>query len=166
MTEEILDVPLDPAAIRLFYDPPGTLRMTIQGERSYPGVQLYQAWPLSEPGRHLSLVNGKGEEITMLDSLAVLEPEARAAAEEELRRRYLTARILAIPHIKSEFGVTYWDVLTDKGPREFVVQSLSESCVWLSDTHLLITDVDGTRFEIADRAGLDPASQMRLDAVL
>ena len=102
----------------------------------------------------------------MLDRLDVLEPASLAAAEEELRRRYLTARIVAIPHIKSEFGVSYWDVETDKGPREFVVQSLSESCVWLSDTHLLIADVDGTRFEIPDRTALDPASQARLDAVL
>ena len=158
--------PIDPRSLRLFYEPPGTLRLTVGDERSYPVVKLYQARPLSEPGRYLSLQNGKGEEIAMVRELDQLPPEARDVAREELRRRYLTARVEGIDHIRTEFGVTYWDVRTDKGPRDFVVQSLSESCLWLSEHHLLISDVDGNRFEIADRTQLDDDSRARLDAVL
>ena len=55
---------------------------------------------------------------------------------------------------------------TDRGERDFVVQSLSESCLWLSDTHILLVDVDGNRFEITDRYALDPTSQERLSTVL
>ncbi len=157
---------LDPQRLSLFYDPPGTLRLTVSDERSYPSVKLYQASPLSRPGRYLSLVNGKGEEITMVENLQDFAAEARAVAEEEIRRRYLTCRVQAVTHTRAEFGVTYWQVETDRGPRDFVIQSLSESCVWLSDTHLLLIDVDGNRFEIADRNALDPASQIQLDKVL
>lgn len=155
-----------PQRLHLFYHPPGTLRLTVGEERSYHTVRLYQAWPLTEPGRHLALQDGKGEEITLVDRLDELLPDSREVAEEELRRRYLTARVEAIHHIRTEFGVTYWQVRTDKGERDFVVQSLSESCVWLSDRHLLLVDVDGNRFEIADRIALDPSSRGRLDAVL
>jgi Domain of unknown function (DUF1854) len=146
---------IDPKSLRLFYEPPGTLRLTVGDERSYPVVKLYQARPLSEPGRFLSFQNGKGEEITMVRELGELLPEAQE-----------TARVEGIDHIRTEFGVTYWDVRTDKGPRDFVVQSLSESCLWLSENHLLISDVDGNRFEIADRTQLDEESRARLDAVL
>ncbi len=157
---------LDPQTLRLFYDPPGTLRLTVGEERSYPAVKLFQAAPLSKPGRYLSLQNGKSEEIVLVENLADLAPDSRAVAEEEIRRRYLTARVETILGIKTEFGVTYWQVLTDKGERDFVVQSLTESCVWLGDQHLLIIDVDGNRFEIADRRALDAASQAQLESVL
>jgi hypothetical protein len=156
----------DPHSLRLFYDPPGTLRLTVADEHSYPAVKLYQAAPLSRPGRYLSLVNGKGEEIVMVESLQDFPAESRPVVEEELRRRYLTARVNAITNIRSEFGVTYWHVETDRGARDFVVQSLTESCVWLSDTHLLIIDADGNRFEILDRAALDEISRAELDKVL
>jgi hypothetical protein len=158
--------PIELSSLRLFYEPPGTLRLTVGEERSYPSVKLYQAWPLSQPGRHVSLQDGKGEEIVMVEELDQLPPASRPVAEEELRRRYLTARVEVIDHIRTEFGVTYWDVVTNRGPRDFVVQSLTESCLWLSDRHLLITDVDGNRFEIADRTALDPTSREQLDAVL
>ena len=157
---------IDPKTLRLFYHPAGTVRLTVAEERSYPVVKLYQAWPLTQPGRYLSLLNGKDVEIALVDDLAELTAESRAVAEEELRRRYLTARIERVGSVRTEFGVTYWDVVTDRGERDFVVQSLTESCLWLTDRHLLIVDVDGNRFEIADREALDPASRGYLDSVL
>jgi hypothetical protein len=156
----------DPSTLRLFHHPPGTLRLTVDDMRSYVSVKLYQASPLSMPGRYLSLVDGKGEEIVMVDRVESFLPDTRTVAEEELRRRYLTARVKAITGIRTEFGVTYWNVATDKGDRDFVVQSLSEACVWLSESHILLIDVDGNRFEITDRFALDPVSMTRLESVL
>jgi hypothetical protein len=151
--------------LRLFYEPPGTLRLTVGEDRSYPVVRLYQAWPLSHPGRYLSLQDARGDEILMLPDLSSLDPASRAVAEEELARRYLTARIQVVLDVRTEFGVTYWRVLTNRGERDFVVQSLTESCVWLGEGQVLIVDVDGNRFEIGDLAALDPASRQRLDLV-
>jgi hypothetical protein len=159
----------DPKTLRLFFDPPGTLRLTI-GDAweaySYPTIRLFQAAPLSMPRRYLSLQDGKNEEIVMVERLDDLTPESQTVAEEEIHRRYLTARVDAITNIKTEFGITYWNVRTNRGERDFVVQSLSESCVWLSDTHILLIDVDGNRFEIPDRTKLDAASQENLATVL
>lgn len=158
--------PINPDALHLFYHPPGTPRLTVGDERSYREVKLYQAWPLSFPSRFLSIVDGSGEEIVMVEDLSRLSDASRAVAEEELRRRYLTARVEAVQEIRTEFGVTYWSVVTDKGERDFVVQSMSESCVWLSDRHLLIVDVDGNRFEFPDLQAYDAATRDRLSTVL
>jgi Domain of unknown function (DUF1854) len=152
--------------LQLFYEPPGVLRLTVDDKQSYLKVALYQSSPLRRPGKYLSLLDGKSEEIALVASLEELEPESRKVAQQELARRYLTAKIEALTNIKQEFGVTYWHVVTDKGEREFVVQNLSESCLWLSERHLLIIDADSNRFEIPDRAALDSASQRLLDAVL
>ena len=160
-----------PHVLRLFQQPPGTVRLTIDlgepwGGYSYPTIRLYQAAPLSLPGQYLSLVNGKGEEIYQVRRLTDLPKEQQPLAEEELRRRYLTAVVKAVTDVRTEFGITYWNVVTDKGERDFVVQSLSESCVWLSDTHLLLIDVDGNRFEIPNREALDADSKAHLSTVL
>lgn len=157
---------ITPETLSLFHEPPGTLRLTIGEDRSYPIVRLYQAAPLSRPGHYLSLLDSKGEEIVMVEALTDLPTASQPVAEEELRRRYLTAQVEAILELRTEFGVTYWHVKTDKGERDFVVQSLSESCVWLSDRHILLIDADGSRFEIPDREALDIASRERLAAVL
>lgn len=157
---------MNPHDLHLFYEPAGTLRLTVGEEKSYPKVALYQSAPLTRPGKYIALLDGKGEEIALVPSLDDLTASARAVAEEEIRRRYLTAQIQAITGLRQEFGVTYWHVLTDKGERDFVMQSLSESCVWLSEAHLLLVDVDGNRFEIEDRSALDAESRRRLELVL
>ena len=156
----------DPGTLRLFYQPAGTVRLTVGETHSYSTVKLFQSAPLSRPRQYISLQSGKSEEILMVRQLDDLSPESREVAEEELRRRYLTARVEKVTEVRTEFGITYWHVETDKGTRDFVIQSLSESCLYLSDNHILLTDSDGNRFEIADHAALDATSRAQLDSVL
>lgn len=152
--------------LRLFYHPKDRLRLTVEGDRSYPTVKPAWAAPLSHPERYLALLDGKGNEIVTLADPAQLPPDSLAAAREELRRRYLTATVTAITHAKQEFGATYWTVETDRGARDFVTQNLQENAVWLSDTHLLLLDVDGNRFEIQDVRALDEASRRYIALIL
>jgi hypothetical protein len=141
-------------------------RLTVNEDRTYLKIGVARAAPLSQPDRYVSLLNGKGEEIVMLPDLGALDPASRRVVEQELSRRYLTSRVRRLVSLKQEFGVTYWEVETDRGLRDFVVRDLQENCVWLSDTHLLLVDVDGSRFEIPDRLLLDERSQQLLDAIL
>ncbi|MCW5940149.1 MAG: DUF1854 domain-containing protein [Fimbriimonadaceae bacterium] len=147
--------------MRLFYAPVGRLRLTLE-ERSY--TQVVPAWaaPLSHPGRFLSLLDGKGKEILMIDDPATLSPDQRQMLEEELHRRYLTSTVTRILSVRSEFGTGYWSVETDRGPRDFVTQSLQENANWLAPERLLLTDVDGNRYDVpVDR--LDPESRAILE---
>ena len=157
---------INPADLRLFYHPEGMARLTVDEDRSYLRVKLALAAPLSRPRKYVSLLNGKGEEIVLLPDLDALQPDSRQVAEVELQRRYLTSRIQRLVSLKQEFGVTYWEAETDRGTRDFVVRDLQENCVWLSESHLLLIDVDGSRFEIPDRRQLDEPSQQLLEAIL
>jgi len=140
--------------------------MTVGETSSWPTVKPVWAAPLSRPNAHLSLLNGKGEEIVTISDPNELPAESLAAVKEELRRRYLTATVTAINSAKFEYGATYWHVETDRGPREFVTQSLQENALWLSSTHLLLLDVDANRFEILDTEALDARSRSFIDAIL
>ena len=157
---------ITPADIRLWFEPSHTLRSEIKGGWCPLKTQLFVSSPLSYPEKFLTLLDGKSEEIAFINHISELSAESRAVAEEAIRQRYLTSRITIITDLRNDFGITYWHVETDRGQRDFVVQSLSESCVWLSDAHILIVDADGCRFEIMDRHALDAQSRALLDTVL
>lgn len=157
---------VDPADLKLFYEPKDRLRLTVGEDRSYVTVKPVWAAPISHPNTFLALIDGKGNEIVTLPDPNVLSPENLAALQAELRQRYLTAVVTAINSARQEYGATYWSVETDRGPRDFVTQSLQENAQWFSDTHLLLLDVDGNRFEIPDVAALDARSRAFINAIL
>ncbi len=155
-----------PKAIRLFREPPWKLRMTIEGDRSYLKIKVVRAAPLSQPSRYICFLDGKDEVICMVDDLNDLEAGSRPIVQEELDRRYLTSTVERIESIRSDFGVSYWDVQTDRGRREFVVQDVSENAQWLGERRLLLIDVDGNRFEIPAIDALDRRSAKLLELVI
>jgi hypothetical protein len=157
---------VDPKTIRLFYHPKDRLRMAIGDERCCLTVKPVWASPITLPNRYLALLDGKGEEIVMIADPKALDPESRQAVERELRLRNLTAIVLRVVHAKQEFGATYWSVETDRGERDFVTQNLQENAQWFSDSHLLLIDVDGNRFEIPDIRSLDLRSQQYIHSIL
>jgi len=157
---------MDPASIEIFYHPKDRLRLTVRDDRSYVTVKPVWAAPLSRPDKYLALLNGKGDEIGLIEDPGTLDSASRAAVEEELHRRYLTSTIHVVQNAKTEFGATYWHVITDRGERDFVTQSLQENAQWLSPTHILLIDVDGNRFEIPNVEALDLGSRQMLGKVL
>ena len=88
------------------------------------------------------------------------------AVRAELSRRYLSSTVVRIIDARNEFGATYWHVETERGERDFVTQSLQENAQWLAPNHLMLTDVDGNRFELVDTLGLDVKSRAFLDVIL
>ena len=152
--------------LEIFYHPKDRLRLTVKEDRSYITVKPAWSAPLTRPGKYLALLNGKGEEITTISNPDELLPESKSAVMEELHRRYLTATVHKVTHAKTEFGAGYWHVITDRGERDFVTQSLQENAHWLSPTHLMLLDVDGNRFEIPDVEALDARSRTYLESML
>ena len=102
----------------------------------------------------------------MVQDLRQLDQQIRSLIDEELDRRYLTATILQVDAVRNEYDTSYWDVKTDRGQREFVVQTVSENAQWLGDHQLLIIDVDGNRFEIPRLDQLNKKSLGLVEQVL
>ena len=157
---------MEPQDLNLFYEPKDRLRLTIGETKSYPTVKPAWAAPLSHAKRYLALLDGKGDEIVMIESLKELNEDSRKAVEKELARRYLTSEVKRIIWAKVEFGATYWHVDTERGERDLVTQSLQENAQWLGDHHLLLIDVDGNRFEIPNVTELDPRSREYIETIL
>ena len=156
---------MKPSELTLFHHPAERLRLST-ADRSYVCVKPVWAAPLSRPGRFLSLLDEKGDEIVMVEDPAQLAAASRAALDEELRRRYLTAVVTRIVEARNEFGAQYWTFETDRGVREAVTQNLQDNAIFFSDTHVLLLDVDANRFEFPDTRQLDPRSRKMLERIL
>ena len=147
-----------PSSLRVFRSPPWQTRLTVQGMVSFPVVRTVRAAPLTEPNRYIAFLDPQGEEICMVNDPAELDDSSRRVVEQELAAHYVTATIERIDSLRNEFGTSYWDVQTNRGARDFVVQNAAENARWLAPNRLLLVDVDGNRFEIPDLRRLDKRS--------
>lgn len=138
-------------------------------EEFYPRVQVYYSFPLTDPNSYISIrePNEKAREIGIIKNLNKdISKETRKMLEEQLNLRYFTPKIERIINIKDEYGFAYFDVLTDRGACRFTIHMGGGSVVNLSDTRLLITDLDGNRFEIPSTDKLTVAELKKLDLFL
>jgi hypothetical protein len=157
---------MEPNQLKLFYHPADRLRLTVGDEKSYLTVKPVWASPLLRPNAYLALLDGKGDEIALVKDPKTLPADSWEAVKRELHHRYLTATVHAVVSAKQEFGATYWNVETDRGSRDFVTQNLQENALWFSDTHLMLLDTDGNRFEIPDVSTLDARSREIIHSIL
>ncbi len=140
--------------------------MTVADQYSVVQIEPRWAAPLSHPGQLLGLMNSKGEEVLLVPAVDSLSQENQEVIQRELDRRYLTSTVHKIVSAKVEFGATYWTVITERGQRDFVVQSLQENAQWLGERQLVFVDIDHNRFEVPDIDKLDPQSRKFIDSIL
>ena len=81
--------------------------------------------------------------------------------KKQLELRYFTPKITGINKVKEEYGYSYWDVATDRGPCRFTADQ--NGVVKLSQTRLIINDVDGNRFELPDVTALSSKELRMID---
>jgi hypothetical protein len=153
--------------LRLFYEPEERLRLTVAEEKSYLTVKPVwaKAGAQAQPDGYLALLDGQNDEIVSLIDSSTLPHESQLALRRELRQRYLPATVKSINHARQSHGAVYWDVETDRGPREFVTQRSQKSRLSYSNHHILLIAVDGNRFEIPDVEALDARSRAVIHAV-
>ncbi len=135
----------------------------------YDRVRVVRSFPFTDPTHYISIrvADEKSKEIGMiLDIGKDVDAETKAMLEEQMNLRYFTPIITKIKDIKDEYGHAYFDVETNEGPCKFVIYMNSSSVVHLTDTRLLITDLDGNRFEIPDYSKFSAKELKKLDLFL
>jgi hypothetical protein len=135
-------------------------------EEKYDRILLYRAFPFTAPNQYISVreADTKAREIGLIEDLSVFPEDVRVLLNGQMELRYFTPKISRVLDVKQEFGYAYWDVLTDRGPCKFTMNS--GSIPHLTETRLLISDIDGNRFEIVDYTQLPQADVKKLDLFL
>lgn len=145
----------------------GFVSLKVEGEE-YPRVHIVRMFPFSEPDHYISVrtVEETSREIGVITDADVFPAEVIAMFEEQLALRYFTPKIEKVFNIYDKYGYAYIDAQTDKGRCKFVIHTGGNSVVHLSDTRLIITDIDENRFEIPDVSKLSVKEQKKLDQFL
>lgn len=153
VTEDTFDItPIDPHDVRLFHEPAGDsrVRALIRDELCHIDVRLSRALPLSDPDHYLGLADEAGKDLGVIYDWRSLDAASLKVAEAALERSHLLPKVLKVYDVNDKFGIVIWDVETDHGPRRYTVRNIRDNSVSLSPTRVLMSDVEGDRFEFPD----------------
>jgi hypothetical protein len=150
MTERIQQI-LEPETAHFSSSPDGSLQLDIKGIKFFPRIWIYRSYPLSHKGEFLSVRDATDEdlpEIGVIPDLAQFPEAAQEIILSELQRRYYVPVITNVLSIKEARDHLHWNVVTDKGPREFIVRNPFDRIRTLENNRLLIIDDHNCRYEM------------------
>ena len=131
-------------------------------------VKVVRLFPFTDADKFISIRenSAKAKEIGIIEDLGALDENTQEILREQLRLNYFTPVIEKIYNIKDEYGYAYFHVLTDKGECKFAINMASNAVTKLSDSRLIIMDLDENRFEIRDVNALTQKERRKLDLFL
>ena len=134
-------------------------------DKEYKRIGVYLTFPLSDPEEFISIRESdeKAKEIGVIKKLSDIRPEEAEMIREQIKLRYFMPVITEVIDVKDEYGYAYWNVVTTFGACRFTTGMGGDSVVSLSDARILITDIDGNRYEISDFNALTPGEKKKLD---
>jgi hypothetical protein len=121
-------------------------------------VSAKACFPWSDPERYISIRDEEGDEVVLLRDLGELDDASRGAVRRSLAEASFVMEIVAVESVEDEFEVRHWKVTTDAGARSFQTK-LDEWPREMPDGALLIHDIAGDLYRVADVDALDPASR-------
>ena len=135
------------------------------GSRTYDRVGIYLTFPMTCPEEFISVreADEKAKEIGMIEKLSELDKDQQDMIREQIKLRYFMPTITKVMEVKDEYGYAYWHVMTSFGTCRFTTQMSGDAVIHLSDSRLLVTDIDGNRYEIPDFYKLSVAEKKKLD---
>lgn len=141
----------------------------VQEGKTFERVGIYRTFPFTNPDRYISIreADEKAREIGVIKDLNIdLSKEEAKMLQEQLELRYFTPIIKKLNDIKEEYGYAYFDVRTNFGSCKFTIQMSGGTVIPLTEYRILITDLDGNRYEIPDLRKLSGAELKKLDLFL
>lgn len=131
----------------------------------YDSVTFHRAFPFTAPDEYISVLDQDGKEIGIIRDLRRLSAPMREIVENGLALRYFYPVILKILSVKEEMGHRFYTVLTDRGECRFTTEK-GGAVQRISDSHVILKDVGGNRFDIPDIYKLPAADLRRLEQFL
>lgn len=135
------------------------------GGREYPRIGVYLTFPLTMPEEYISIreADEKAKEIGIIEKLSALEKDQQEMIREQIRLRYFMPVITKVLDVRDEYGYAYWNVMTSFGACRFTTRMSGDTVIFLGESRLMVTDIDGNRYEIPDFYKLSVQERKRLD---
>lgn len=124
----------------------------------FENVEARRLFPITGPDKYITLLDDKGGEVAVVRDMNTLMPESSEALRKSLEEYYMIPKISKILGRSEKFGVLKWEVLTDRGIREFEIRNRQTDIKVIQDNRVLIKDSNDNRYEISDFEKLDKGS--------
>ena len=150
---------VDSEKIELTFNSFGDLSVRMPDGLVHCPVVPARSFPLTDANRYIAIQTDDRErkEICLIEDIKQLSNDNQGILEDALDKIYLMPIISRLRSIKRRFGVTEWDVETNRGPVTFDLSSRS-AITQFEEGRLLIKDIDGNRYEIPNYLKLDSKS--------
>lgn len=137
-------------------------------EKEYSRVGVYLTFPLTMPEEFISIreADEKAKEIGLIEKLSALSKDQQEMIREQIRLRYFMPVITKVLDVKDEYGFAYWHVMTNFGVCRFTTHMSGDAVITLGESRLLVTDIDGNRYDIPDFYQLGVMERKKLDLFL
>jgi len=146
-----------PERVRVREDEFHVVHLSLDGQ-DFENVRPVRAFPVSDKADYVSFLDAKGKEVALVAHPHKLDRTSRRAVRAALERMYYIPKIRQVDSIKETWGVSHWEVQTDRGYASFEVVA-REQIRKLPRGRYLIQDADGNRYEIESAERLPPRSQ-------
>ena len=148
----------------------GFTGLKYKGE-DYKHIILRRIMPLQQPTEYISVADSDNKEIGILKAIADLPKAQQDIVNHELDNRYYSPEVLEVMSVQDKLGYVYMEMrLKNKQGIEYTkncaVKDVSRNIRMLSNTRVIIFDVDGNRYMINDVSNLNRQSMRKLDAYL
>jgi len=167
MEQEKIEKPeivfLDPKKIKIFRGTFETIHVMLEDGSLYRGVFAVAAFPVTQPNKYISLFaydeKDREFEIGMIEDIEQLPEESKKLIIEALKRQYFSFEILAINSIKFAYGLLFFDVETDKGPKQFSMRWETRYAYDFGGKGKILIDIFEDRYVIRDISKLSRMEQ-------
>jgi len=109
---------------------------------------------------------GDLKEIGIISNIAVFGEIQQQYLADELKRKYFVPVIEAIYSVKEKYGFSCWEVKTNVGKIKFTVNDAYRNILKVTKDRIMVTDVNGNRYEIISLDGLDRPSFRKIELFL
>ncbi len=143
----------------------GRLILTDAEGRQHANVRVRRMFPITDPDYWITLRDGQGRELIVIEDPALLPEDQRQFLAEELARHGFLPRIHRILSITRVGDALHWRAETDRGVTQFKLEN-SEAIRSLGNQEMLLVDEHGLRYLVPDLTELDSTSRRNLEKCL
>ena len=152
--------------IRLQREPDGSLTLIRPNGKRVKDVRVAVLNPMQIEGKWYEIQGKFGKSLEIIRDPDKLDKASRALLKQDTHERYVMPRIKRIVSLRQESHISYWEVETDRGPRDFVLKEKLDNILEDDSGGFTLKDVNGNYFVIKNPKRLDKKSRRLFGKVI
>jgi len=146
-------------------DAQGDLVLQLRNGARHTSIRPVRGFPISQPDYGISLVDGDAREVVWIENLSTCDSAVCTLIRNELAMRDFLPVIQRIYSISSNHEPSEWDVQTDRGRVQFVLNEI-ENVRRLDSQRAMVTDGNNVQYLVMNMSRLDAKTRRYLERYL